>query len=233
MRRRRASQGRASGFAAAPLIALATLILASPAAATATDVPARISSPPPGARLVPGAAVAVEWAMADGAGSFDEMELLLSLDGGATYRLRVTREIPPGAQSLLWRVPQLPTGGARLALRVGSRGRGERVAAESADFSIDGEPREPAEELFRDGREWRPRDALERYAPRPTLPELEPPVSIHESPDAPAALDVSRSPVLEPLQSNPPGVAGRTVSHRKLPSRPVTTRPAGPLPLRE
>jgi hypothetical protein len=49
----------------------------------------------------------------------EELEILLSLDGGRHYAVRVTPECDPRAGRYLWRVPNLATSSARLRLRLG------------------------------------------------------------------------------------------------------------------
>src|SRR2546427_7419596 len=108
-------------------------------AALAQARPAELLEPVRGARLQPGAIVRVSWTLgASARREFDEMELVLSLDGGRSFPLRVTREVSPAEDSVLWRVPRLPSEHARIALRAG---RGEKREAEtirtvSAEFTI-------------------------------------------------------------------------------------------------
>jgi hypothetical protein len=97
----------------------------------------------------------------------EERELILSLDGGKTFPLRLTGEIGPGDRATSWRVPALPTEHAVLALREGGDGIEEGIVAVSAEFVIVPGPGVPAEELrFRDG-EWKTREADAGY---PGLP---------------------------------------------------------------
>jgi hypothetical protein len=93
----------------------------------------------------------------------DEMELVLSLDGGATFPLRVSRGLEPVAQTVRWTVPNLPTSRARLALRQGRcrRHDSEEVTIVGPAFAISGNAGEPLERVFRVGDEWRTREALE------------------------------------------------------------------------
>ena len=89
----------------------------------------------------------------------DERELVLSLDGGKTFPLRLTGDIGPGDLAAGWRVPALPTEHAVLALREGGDGFEEEIVAVSAEFVIVLGPGVPAEELrFQDG-EWKTREA--------------------------------------------------------------------------
>lgn len=75
---------------------------------------------------------------------FDEAELVLSLDGGASYPIRVSRRLDTGAGEVEWVVPALPSHSARLGLRAGRKGA-ETLVAVSAGFAIhlgDGVPPE-------------------------------------------------------------------------------------------
>lgn len=75
-------------------------------------------------------------------GDIEEMEILLSVDGGEHYGLRVTPECDPHSGRFVWRVPNLPTSGARLRLRFGIAGR--EIEAEPGEcFTIVGDPEAP------------------------------------------------------------------------------------------
>jgi hypothetical protein len=63
------------------------------------------------------------------------MELLLSLDGGRHFTVRVTPDLEADRGSYAWRVPPLPSGDARLAVRVNLDGR-EVLGGVSARFRI-------------------------------------------------------------------------------------------------
>lgn len=67
------------------------------------------------------------------------MELVLSLDGGRTFPVRVTRDLSPSTSGLTWRVPALPSPRARLALRVGDSGEppDEEILLVSEEFAIE------------------------------------------------------------------------------------------------
>ena len=91
----------------------------------------------------------------------EEMEVLLSLDGGRTFQLRVSREMSPGTNEIRWRVPNLPTAAARLALRARDRGDAEVIRAVSEEFAILPADAEPLEDLRRFRGEWRAGEALE------------------------------------------------------------------------
>jgi len=68
----------------------------------------------------------------------DEMELLLSLDGGHTFPIRLTAELAPCTTHFRWRVPNVSTERARLAVRQGREGRAEaeEIAILSPEFRI-------------------------------------------------------------------------------------------------
>ncbi len=83
---------------------------------------ARLVTPAAGATLTPGTLVALEWQPAAGLAALphvEEWEAFLSLDGGATYPLRITPHLDARHRSFHWRVPDLPTASARLLLRFG------------------------------------------------------------------------------------------------------------------
>ena len=83
----------------------------------------------------------------------EEFELLLSLDGGHHF-IRLTEMQEPGLESFEWRVPNLPSGDARLRLRMGLRG--EEIDLElSAPFTILSDDHEPVAGIaFRAGEWW-------------------------------------------------------------------------------
>jgi len=152
--------------------AAALLALGRPPAAAAAD---GFSFPAAGERIEAGAQHDVTWTLESPAAlrPFDEMELMLSLDGGATYPLRVTGSIDPVDRHRAWRVPALPTEHARLILRAGDDEApgSERVVLVSDEFVIASPPSLPLEELFDVRGEWRTREALEA-APLPDPREL-------------------------------------------------------------
>jgi len=150
--------------------------------------------PAAGARLVPESRVEAVWSRGVASESADESELVLSLDGGRTFPFRVSAEIEPGQTRVEWRVPDLPSAHARLALRVGRDDDSESETLEvlSEEFAILADPAAPPERLFRFGGEWRSREALalpaSRSAPLATLDPaggLAAPSDTDESADAP------------------------------------------------
>ena len=120
--------------------------------AAATAQPAAFSSPKAGEHLRAGERVEVRWTGVPS--DTDEMELLLSLDGGRRIALRLTDELPGSARSFAWTVPNLVAGRAALVLRIGREGS-ETVVAASADFSIQPDPAAAGERLaLRCGEMW-------------------------------------------------------------------------------
>jgi hypothetical protein len=129
-------------------------------AALAQARPAGLLEPVRGARLQPGALVRVAWTPGvSGEREFDEMELVLSLDGGRSFPLRLTREVSPTEESVLWRVPRLPSEHARIALRAGRGEKKETIRTVSAEFTILADADDPLEQLCRVRGEWRTREA--------------------------------------------------------------------------
>ena len=112
---------------------LVLALLTCAAAAMRADDRPFIFEPASGQRVAGGDTVRVRWG--DVAGDIEEQELLLSLDGGRHFRL-VTRRLDPSARVYVWVVPELPSGDAVLALRVGDEDAGEVVAGKSAAFTI-------------------------------------------------------------------------------------------------
>jgi hypothetical protein len=88
-----------------------------------------------------------------------ELEVLLSVDGGATFPLRITTEMDVRRGHASWRVPNLPVESARLRLRIGTPA-GELVAAPGGCFRIVADPRVPLDlDLLHEGAWWAgPRD---------------------------------------------------------------------------
>ncbi|HLN57718.1 MAG TPA: hypothetical protein VK416_04110 [Thermoanaerobaculia bacterium] len=87
-----------------------------------------------------GTSVSLAWSLPPGHDEdFREMELVLSLDGGRTFPIRVTRNLDPATRALAWRVPALPSSRARLALRVGDSGEpeDEEILLVSEEFAVE------------------------------------------------------------------------------------------------
>jgi hypothetical protein len=215
------------------LLAAASLILAALPAAAHT---ARFLRPGPHGRLSPGQIIEVEWPADAVVHAADEMELVLSLDDGRTFPLRVTGNLPRGTTRAAWRVPALRAPRARLALRAGEgedESESEAIRVMSDVFEILPGDSPSAEELLPLRGEWRTREAVE-------LPEREEPSSSalagETSVSAIARLEDAGVPS-RPPNLNAPG--GACVSSRNGGSespRPADLRPTlprrPPLPLR-
>ena len=76
--------------------------------------------PAAGDRLESGTVVELLWNLDGVSSDAQESELVLSLDGGRTFPIRLTADFEPATRKVLWRVPALPTDQARLALRAGN-----------------------------------------------------------------------------------------------------------------
>ncbi len=93
----------------------------------------RVLTPASGARVVAGGLTHVRWtALPPGT---EEFELLLSVDGGRSYSLRLTPQLDPTLGVYAWHVPNLPVPHARLRLRVGV-GEDELECPPSEPFTI-------------------------------------------------------------------------------------------------
>lgn len=120
----------------------AVLAPASPVSARETGVPVQLLAPQAGATLAAGSMADLEWAPL---GDFDrfpkveEWEAFLSLDGGATWPVRITPHLDQDLRRVRWQVPPVPTTDARILLRFGDEH--EETAAElPVRFSITASP---------------------------------------------------------------------------------------------
>ncbi len=132
--------------------------------AAALRAEGRFTSPGRGETLETGESVEVRWSAPcpDAAGA-SESELMLSLDGGLTFPIRITAEMTACAKGFRWQIPALATAHARLALRAGT-GEGsetERLDLVSDEFSIIADEEDGTEDLVRGPREWWTRQALD------------------------------------------------------------------------
>lgn len=209
-------------------IALLSLLLAW-AGASLAAVPSRFLRPAAGERLEPGASIEVSWELGTGrSGAFDEMELVLSLDGGRTFPLRLTRDLSPESDRLTWRVPALPAGRARLALRGGSDEEpdSETIAAVSDAFEIIPRAGLDLEQLFLARGEWRTRES----ATAPSAPVADrlsggpadqmrsaPAREIAAAPTAPAVAPGSTDQDLQSLRPGAPTRDLKTTFRRSSP----------------
>lgn len=88
--------------------------------------PVRLVSPGAGATLVAGTTAELEWvplAPFLDLSEVEEWEAFLSLDGGATYPLRITPHLDQDLRWIRWQVPDLPTPEAAILLRFGDEHR--------------------------------------------------------------------------------------------------------------
>ncbi len=124
--------------------------LAAPAAAARPEEPAvRLLSPADGTVLAAGALATLDWAPstelarpargANGEKTWEEWEAFLSLDGGATYPVRITPHLDRELRRVTFRVPSFPTRNGRLLLRVGDERR-ELAFELPQRFTIAGAP---------------------------------------------------------------------------------------------
>jgi hypothetical protein len=163
---------------------VAALLAAWLATVSASAEGGVFASSPAGGRVRAGEVVPLSWTLgAAETGGHDEMELVLSLDDGATFPVRVVAHLDPTDLDVRWRVPALPTEHARLALRAGEDGSApsEQIVAVSEPFAITTSRFETLERLYAVSDEWRTRDALEgapartddgSFAPPSPMPEV-------------------------------------------------------------
>lgn len=98
------------------------------------------SQPAEGSSLHEGDAVQIRWSGVPA--DAEEIELLLSVDGGRQFSLRLTDEIDSTSGSFLWRVPSLSTDTASLAIRMGVHGQ-EVLSAPGPLFRLSHGPSTP------------------------------------------------------------------------------------------
>jgi hypothetical protein len=122
-----------------PLALALALLLASVAPAAADD--ARVL-PLATDRVRAGQVVEARWAGVPK--DAEEAELLLSLDGGRHFAIRVSGEVDPREGGVRFRVPNLPAESAMLRLRYGNAHE-ERESAPGAPFRIQSDPSRPLE----------------------------------------------------------------------------------------
>jgi hypothetical protein len=192
--------------------------------------------PAAGERLEPESLVEVSWSLDRFPSGDDECELVLSLDGGRTFPVRVTGSLDPATRRVLWRVPALPTDQARLAVRTGSDGEPSEEALRliGPSFVIAASVRAPVEELFSVRSEWRTREALAGNSARDSVTDLggQSPEGIHPGPARETvALSGSRAAAL----SRPLPAAAAAASRAASPplEKPAVLPRLCPPPLRE
>ncbi len=148
--------------------ALAAVLVVTARFAAGYGAGGRLIAPAAGAALRAGEVVTVRWTPVDR--GVEEFELLLSLDGGLTFPLRLTEMLDPGSTSYVWHVPNLPSGAARLRLRVGVEGR-ELLLPPGPEFTVAGDAAAPIERLTYRRGEWWPTEGV---ASEPHAVDVEP-----------------------------------------------------------
>ena len=205
---------RATGVAA---LLVVWLVPVSAAAAAGAFV-----ASPAGSRARPGELVPVSWTLDDAEmGGRDEMELVLSLDDGATFPIRVVARLGAADGGIRWRVPALPTERARLALRAGRDAESdtELLVAVSESFAIAASQFDAPEEIFAVADEWRTRDALEGAPARSAADGLD---SEEGAPELASADRETSEPETSPAADLTPAAIDE--------GRPVPALPAGRAP---
>jgi hypothetical protein len=127
-----------------------------------------ICAPAAGTIVRAGDVVEVSWTPVPA--DVEEFELLLSLDGGRTFPLRLTAMLDPGLTSYSWRVPNLPAGAACLRLRVGVDER-EEMLRPGPLFQVVGDDGAPGGRITFQSGEWWPTEGI---AAEPHDVEVEP-----------------------------------------------------------
>jgi hypothetical protein len=123
------------------VVCFAGVVLAAGPAAFA-QVPVRLVAPAAGATLAAGDTAELEWAPLAGfdrLAEVEEWEAFLSLDGGATYPVRITPHLDQDLRRIRWQVPPFPSRDARILLRFGDEHR-ETAVEVPARFSIAAPP---------------------------------------------------------------------------------------------
>jgi hypothetical protein len=133
--------GRAFAILLSIAMPAGAAVIASPrpaAPAHASSLSAiRFSQPAEGSSLHEGDTVQIRWSGVPA--DAEEIELLLSVDGGRQFSLRLTDELDSTDGSFLWRVPSLSTDAASLAIRMGVHGE-EIVSASGPLFRLSHSP---------------------------------------------------------------------------------------------
>jgi hypothetical protein len=88
--------------------------------------PIRLTAPAAGATLTAGTTADLAWTPLPSLARLarvEEWEAFLSLDGGATYPLRITPHLDQDLRRVRWQVPAVPAADARLLFRLGDERR--------------------------------------------------------------------------------------------------------------
>ena len=212
-------------------LALAACLVAAPSGASAAFV-----ASPAGGRANAGEVVPLSWSLDPSrVAGRDEMEIVLSLDDGATFPIRVLDRLDPSDRAVSWRVPALPTGRARLALRAGETEApdAEEIVAVSEPFTISCVRLGRLEELFAVADEWRTREALEGAPVRSSAHGL---ASRESAPEVASSEAASGEPETSPAAPLAPASADSGLPNPAAAAVPVPARPPvslrAPVPLR-
>lgn len=119
-----------------------SLSLASAGFAREAGAPVRLVAPRAGATLAAGSMAELEWAPAGpfaGLSQVEEWEAFLSVDGGATYPVRITPHLDQDLRRIRFQVPPVPTADARILLRFGDERR-ETAVELPGRFAIEASP---------------------------------------------------------------------------------------------
>jgi len=137
---------------AAFVLALCTLVQTGFAQEWTT--PIRLVTPRAGVALAAGSTAEIEWAPVAGFAGLpksEEWEAFLSVDGGATYPMRITPHLDSDLRRFHFQVPPVPTANARILLRFGDERR-ETAVELPERFAIQAAPAGVLEETFQGSR---------------------------------------------------------------------------------
>ncbi|MEA2604760.1 MAG: hypothetical protein QOF89_5752 [Acidobacteriota bacterium] len=107
-------------------LASGLLALAPAGFAREAGTPVQLVAPRAGATLAAGSMAELEWTPAGtfaGLSQVEEWEAFLSVDGGATYPMRITPHLDQDLRRIYFQVPPVPTADARILLRFGDERR--------------------------------------------------------------------------------------------------------------
>lgn len=141
---------RCSPKAALAAFVLVFLGMAPAGFAHEGTAPIRLVAPRVGTTLSAGSTAELEWAPLAGFARLqaaEEWEAFLSVDGGATYPVRVTPHLDLDIRRFRFQVPPIPTANARILLRFGDERR-ETAVVLPERFEIRAAPAVAPEEAF-------------------------------------------------------------------------------------
>jgi len=117
---------RCSSKAVLAAFGLTFIALSSTGFAKEMTAPVRLVTPRADTALSAGSTAEIEWAPVAGFAGLpksDEWEAFLSVDGGATYPVRITPHLDSDLRRFRFQVPPIPTANARILLRFGDERR--------------------------------------------------------------------------------------------------------------